>query len=265
MRIRKHKIRSGTQERIKRIVSVSSEKKVLIFAVSGALMLLAIAVLFGQLYTDDAKPKTLIASVVAPPPEEYVPPVDFKALSERNNEIVGWVSAPLLGIDEPVVQSKNNSKYLSTDFDGEYAKHGTVFLDCACDPSFESVHNVIYGHNLKAGGMFSPLTALKQPSEFERCRDDITLYTPDRKIPLTIIAVEAAPSDATRRTTEFISRAAFADFADDLIGRCTLRREGVKYDSLYSFITCSYEGDDYRTYIYAVERESKSALSVQTD
>lgn len=184
----------------------------------------------------------------------YSSPVNFEALRAQNPEVVGWMSAPLLGIDEPVVQARDNERYLSEAFSGGHSRGGAVFLDCECDPELEGEHVVIYGHNLSEGGVFTPLEALKKQEHFERCRDDITLYTPARAIPLRIVAVEAAPADAIRRKTRFASSDAFFAFADSLIKGCGLKREAGGYERLYSFITCSYEGQDYRTYVYAVER-----------
>lgn len=197
---------------------------------------------------------TLAAREIRQKAPPYNPPVDFEKLRGQNPDVVGWISAPLLGIDEPIVQARNNERYLAESFSGGHSRGGAVFLDYECDAALEGEHIVIYGHNLSEGGVFTPLAALKDADEFERCRDDITLYTPARAVRLRIVAFEEAPADAARRKTRFDSRGEFRAFAHSLINACELKREAGDYNRLYSFITCSYEGDDYRAYVYAVER-----------
>ena len=229
------------------------------------------AILFVQARVDkaaEAATQASLSPVSAPKTEVVKEPVeemeeesvDFEALREINPEIVGWIRAQGLGIDEPIVRASDNAKYLTTNFEGEQDRSGAIFLDYACVQDFEEQHVVLYGHNLKAGGRFSPLIQLKKQEAFEQFQDDIVIYTPQREIPLRIVGVEAAPADGLRRMTDFESLEAFQQYALGYINGCTLSdspKDGV--NRLYSFITCSYEGEDYRTYIYAVERPVSEA------
>ena len=45
--------------------------------------------------------------------------VDFASLKKINREIVGWIYIPETGIDYPIVQAKDNTKYLHRTFRGK--------------------------------------------------------------------------------------------------------------------------------------------------
>ena len=86
--------------------------------------------------------------------------VDFASLKKINPEIVGWIYIPETGIDYPIVQAKNNTKYLHRTFRGKDSYVGAIFLDALCEPDFSSFNSIIYGHNLKNGEMFGHLKKL---------------------------------------------------------------------------------------------------------
>lgn len=86
--------------------------------------------------------------------------VDFASLKKINREIVGWIYIPETGIDYPIVQAKDNTKYLHRTFRGKDSYVGAIFLDALCKPDFSSFNSIIYGHNLKNGEMFGHLKKL---------------------------------------------------------------------------------------------------------
>ena len=86
--------------------------------------------------------------------------VDFASLKKINREIVGWIYIPGTGIDYPIVQAKDNTKYLHRTFRGKDSYVGAIFLDALCKPNFSSFNSIIYGHNLKNGEVFGHLKKL---------------------------------------------------------------------------------------------------------
>lgn len=184
----------------------------------------------------------------------YACPVDFEALWDRNEDVIGWLSAPQLGIEQPILMGRDNDEYLRTALDGEHDAHGSIFLDYACDPQMRGYHTVIYGHNTRDGEMFSNLELFKDAGAFAELRDDITIWLPDRAVHLRVVAAQAAPSRPDRRQVDFPSREAFLDYALPVLEACEVRElPDGELSALFSLITCSYEGEDYRTYVYAVE------------
>lgn len=77
--------------------------------------------------------------------------VDFAALLDANPETVGWLSIPSTGISYPVVQARDNEKYLRTSFYGERSGAGTVFMDCGNAAMPLDRNTILYGHNMGQG------------------------------------------------------------------------------------------------------------------
>ena len=69
--------------------------------------------------------------------------VDFASLKKINREIVGWIYIPDTGIDYPIVQAKDNTKYLHRTFRGKDSYVGAIFLDALCEPDFSSFNSII--------------------------------------------------------------------------------------------------------------------------
>lgn len=93
-----------------------------------------------------------------------------RALWEINADTVGYINIPDTQIDYPVVQRRNaetgNVYYLDRDFNHDYAKAGTIFLDWR--NSFDNVvggklaesnsdNLILYGHDMSKGEMFGSL------------------------------------------------------------------------------------------------------------
>lgn len=244
--------REAGRSRRKRALCLVAAILLLIAAVAGLWLAAASG---GKRTTPEQPAKRAFADQKWEQPNEC--PVDFAALRERNPDVVGWISAPLLGIEEPILLGEDNEEYLRTTIDGEYAVGGSIFLDYACDPLMEGYHVVIYGHNTRDGQMFSNLELFKSPDEFARLRDAITLWLPGREIRLRVVAAQAGPSQPARRLSEFSSREQFLQYALPMLDACTIvDLPDRELHTLFSFITCSYEGEDFRTYVYAVEIDS---------
>ena len=63
-------------------------------------------------------------------------PVLLEQIKEKaeqvNPEIVGWLQVPGTDIDQPVVQTYNNSKYMRLDYTGKYSFQGCYWVDYEC-------------------------------------------------------------------------------------------------------------------------------------
>ena len=67
---------------------------------------------------------------------------------ELGKECIGWIEIYDTGIDYPLMQGKNNSKYLNTSPEGKYSLAGSIFLDWQCDPKLRDSFSLIYGHHM---------------------------------------------------------------------------------------------------------------------
>jgi sortase B len=87
-----------------------------------------------------------------------------------NNDLIGYINFPYSGLNlqYPVMQTPENEDfYLSHDFYGGGGGGGGGWGALSCDVFAPSDNIVIYGHNLKTGGMFNKLTYYRNKSYWE--------------------------------------------------------------------------------------------------
>ena len=106
--------------------------------------------------------------------EIYKPEQDnslsFAQLKEINGEVFGWLTVYGTGIDYPVVQAKDNKKYLNRDALGKSTSYGALYLDCMNKPDFSDFSSVIYGHHMANHVMFGDLDLFEDPEFFDQHR-----------------------------------------------------------------------------------------------
>ncbi len=93
---------------------------------------------------------------------------DYKTLYEKNKKLIGWLKIDDTIIDYPVMQTSDNKYYLEHNFNQEYDKNGSLFLDCACSVYPRSTNLIIYGHHMKSGQMFGQLQKYAKESYYEK-------------------------------------------------------------------------------------------------
>lgn len=82
---------------------------------------------------------------------------EYKTLYEKNKRLIGWLKIDDTNIDYPVMQTDDNEYYLEHNFNQEYDRNGSLFLDCDCNIYPRSTNLIIYGHHMKSGNMFGNL------------------------------------------------------------------------------------------------------------
>ena len=99
------------------------------------------------------------AQLVAPAEHEDDKPLhthDIAALTEENDDCIGWISVSDTAVDYPVMHTPEEpQRYLRQNFSGEYSISGTPFLDGRSRAGDKN--KVIFGHNMKDGSMFTGL------------------------------------------------------------------------------------------------------------
>ena len=104
-----------------------------------------------------------------------------KKLLDINSETIGYMTIPTIDgnpiVALPVVQAKDNSKYLNLNFKGEDSRAGALFLDWR--NNFDIVENhrlveknsdnlIVYGHNMADESMFGALKYYRRyPNYYE--------------------------------------------------------------------------------------------------
>lgn len=97
---------------------------------------------------------------------------EYQTLYQKNKKLIGWLTIEGTGIDYPVMQTANNEYYLDHNFNQEYDKNGSIFMDAACDVVHRSTNLIIYGHHMKSGKMFGNLNSY---SSREYCEKHSTI------------------------------------------------------------------------------------------
>ena len=122
-----------------------------------------------------ATPET--AAVPAAAAGEILP--RYRALYEKNPDLIGWLRIDGTDIDLPVVQTPgDNEYYLRRGFDRFYAVGGTLFLDERCSVSTDAptANWLIYGHNMHDGSMFGQLVRYRD-EDFYKAHPTFTFDT----------------------------------------------------------------------------------------
>lgn len=114
--------------------------------------------------------------------------LQLEELQKENSDIIGWIKLKGTNIDYPVLQSKDNSFYMTHNYKKEYAKNGSIFLDKDYDWTLPSTNLLLYGHNNQDGTMFQDLIKYKEES-FYKDHPTINFTTTAEDAEYQIIAV----------------------------------------------------------------------------
>ncbi len=203
--------------------------------------------------TAETEPETTTEAETEPETEPYVSPIDFDALREKNPDVIGWIRIEDTNIDYPILYSGDNDYYLHHDIDGNETVAGSIFLDLEDKTDMTSPHNVIYGHRMRDGSMFKDVIRFRE-EQFFRDHPYYMIYLPDREIRLKVISCYYSANSYQLRRMYFPTQRAFDKYVERCLEKCPYAAE-VEYPvkSLFTLITCSYEVDDARTVLLAVE------------
>ena len=83
--------------------------------------------------------------------------VNFTELIQKNPDTVGWVQLPGTNINYPVVQTTDNSFYLSHSYNKESNNAGWVFMDYRNNKEEFDNNTIIYAHSRNDTTMFGSL------------------------------------------------------------------------------------------------------------
>lgn len=92
--------------------------------------------------------------------------VNFDELLKQNDQTVGWIKFNNTNINFPIVQSKDNSYYLTHNFNKKSNSAGWIFADYTNHFNDLDENTIIYGHNRRNNTMFSNLKSLLNPEWF---------------------------------------------------------------------------------------------------
>lgn len=206
----------------------------------------------------------------APP---TVTPLPFKVMSSRfaklkkqNSDIVAWLTIPDQ-LDTAVVQ-RDNTYYLNRDYLGYHNSNGAIFLDMHCDLAGDPKALILYGHNMKTGGMFGNLRKYEEYSYF-RTHPTLTCDTQYEEGEYLVFAVlRVSTVYGSARFVNYtmysqMTREQQADTLSDLL-RLNMFTAPVEVDvddQLLILSTCT--GDDHERLLVCARRMREGETAAQ--
>ncbi len=121
--------------------------------------------------------------------------IDYAAFFRINTDFTGVIYIPAIDTLYPIVQAKDNTKYLSTTFGGSKNASGCLFLDYRNNKDMSSPHSFIYGHNMKDGTMFGKLKNFDYDSSLAEENPYVYVYTSKGRFTYRIYAYSEDTKD----------------------------------------------------------------------
>lgn len=173
--------------------------------------------------------------------------IDLSSLQNINSDAIGWIEIPGTVLSYPVVQTNDNSFYLTHTFRKETNKSGSIFVETQNNSDFSDLHTIIYGHNMKDGSMFAQLKNYTTKSYLE-AHPYIYIDLADGSHCYQIFSChETNPEEPDNKTYTIGYKAndTYAAFLDNIKGASAFDT-GVDVsieDSVITLSTCTNNGD----------------------
>lgn len=183
----------------------------------------------------------------------------YEDLYNQNKSLIGWVKIADTVIDYPVMQTVNNEYYLEHNFNQEYDKNGSIFLDASCSIYPRSTNLIIYGHHMKSGKMFGSLQKYQNEAYYKDHKyiEFDTIYEQGTYEVMFVFRDKVySQEDVNFKYYEFIdanSEEEFYSYMDEMAA-ASYYDTGVipQYgDLLLTLSTCDYQQDNGRFVVVA--------------
>ena len=184
---------------------------------------------------------------------------EYETLYQKNKKLIGWLKIDDTNIDYPVMQTDNNEYYLDHNYNQEYDKNGSIFLDYNCSVYPRSTNMIVYGHHMKSGNMFGNLQKYAKESYYKK-HSMITFDTIYEKAQYEVMYVFRSQvyndNDIVFKYYQFIeanSETEFNSYMEEM-SKLSLYDTGVtaQYgDSLLTLSTCDSSQTDGRFVVVA--------------
>ena len=187
--------------------------------------------------------------------------VDVKGLQQKYKNVIGWIYFEDGLISYPIMQTNNNSTYLSKSYDEKAAKSGSIFMDMVNSADFTDVHTIIYGHNMNNLSMFGRLRYYRTQSGYYDDHKYFQVIRGDEILRYEIFAYRNVPVDSFIYQETFTSA---ANLGKSLLNKSMINKGHVieDGDKIVTLSTCMGD-DDYRFVVSAVLIEKYSLTEGQ--
>lgn len=173
----------------------------------------------------DEDSKDVPAYPVETPPRYKYPEgptlAQLTAMKEKNSDFVCLLYIPSTMIEPityPVLQAHDNDFYLYKDFNKNYKRSGSLFLDFRNNAETLEGHSIIYGHNMHDGSMFGNVLKYYQYEDgsFLKKHQYIYTYSLYGVDVWKVFSVYETTTDENYIQTHFASEDEYYQFIKDL-------------------------------------------------
>ena len=167
--------------------------------------------------------------------------VDFNELLKKNPDTVGWIQVKGTNINYPIVQTTDNSYYLTHAFDKSSNEAGWVFMDYRNDAVNFNQNTILYAHSRLTGSMFGSLKNILESSWYSNKENHIIrLSTPTENTMWQVFSVYTIPKESYYITPNFNSNEAYQEFLNTMKSRSEVEfsAEVNTNDKILTLSTC---------------------------
>lgn len=168
--------------------------------------------------------------------------IDWKALKEQNEEIIGWIKVPNTNINYPIAKGSDNKFYLDHTFAKNYNYAGAIFMDYRMDENFTFKNTLIYGHNTIHRTMFSEIEKF-MTQEFFDANKYLYIFTPEKDYRCEIFSIYKTRATSESYNLNYPSDDAWMDYVE-MVKKLSYFDRTINFkpsDHIVSLSTCSLE------------------------
>ena len=162
-------------------------------------------------------------------------------LKKKNPDVKAWLQVPETNIDYPVVQGEDDMEYINKNVYGEFELSGAIFLSCLNKDDFSDSYNLIYGHNMKNGGMFADVVDFINKKYFDEHKKGKLYLTNETKKIQFFACMKVTASDTKIYHPDGYRKENLNDLLNYIREHAVQYRDlnVTKEDSLIALSTCS--------------------------
>ena len=181
----------------------------------------------------------------------------FAQLTGVNSEAIAYVYAPGTELDEPVVQTSDNSTYLDKTFEGGNQPYlGTVFMDMDNKKDFSDRLTWLFGHarGSQVGDhrMFNDVNYYDSQEYFDK-HPYVVIETPERKYYYEAMGLVIVPEETAFYRTSFKDDEDFTTQLNNIYEAARTKNPNIKINASDKYLvlsTCREEDETIRANLY---------------
>ena len=176
-----------------------------------------------------------------------VPQVDFDELEAINPDAIGWIYVPNTVINYPVVQTDNNTTYLSRLFDLSGNGSGTIFMDMdGTAPGVVDQQTTLYGHHMYDSTMFKIVDDTLKQDAFDAFGNVYYITRENTYVFKPLFTAQVMDTYTDARVTNFTGDPSLTQYLQDMLGQAKAKAADAEEriestDKVLSLVTCAGE------------------------